>query len=298
MDTQIVRALKTDGKGSFFEGNYTIPELKPTEILVKSVFTGICTSDIDMMQGKFPLLAEHQMGHEGLAEVVAIGDKVINAQVGNYVATRGEPAYADMYVVKHKEYIVVPEADPKWILEPVACGVNAIQQNITRLTELSGNQQRCAILGSGFVAHSAYNYMRVCGLQFEYEFIGSHNPEVWTNQRSELQGKYDVIVDFTLKMEVFGDYYNPNALLILGANKQGYVDFGPLLWNSVSISTPSPRAKTFYPSMLAALKLVRDNDVNASHFWTQGYAREDFEQAFAASVNRKTNYNRGYIKWL
>ena len=52
-------------------------------------------------------------GHEGLGEVVKVGNEVTDARVGDIVATRGEsPAYADYYNAKSTEYVVVSEADP------------------------------------------------------------------------------------------------------------------------------------------------------------------------------------------
>ena len=60
-----VRALVTDGQGEWFEQGYTVPELKPYQIRVRSIMTGICRSDIDMATGKFQLLPEHMHGHEG-----------------------------------------------------------------------------------------------------------------------------------------------------------------------------------------------------------------------------------------
>ena len=50
-----VRILTTDGKGSFYESTYDLPELQEGDILVKAAMTGVCRSDIAMMQGDFQL---------------------------------------------------------------------------------------------------------------------------------------------------------------------------------------------------------------------------------------------------
>ena len=47
------RILYTEGKGHFTEGTIEISDLAPNEIRVASKKTGVCRSDIDMMNGKF-----------------------------------------------------------------------------------------------------------------------------------------------------------------------------------------------------------------------------------------------------
>ena len=124
MDThntgQSVRLLSTQGKGTFYETNYTLEPLGELDIRVRAVMTGVCRSDIDMMKGLFPLLPESMHGHEGLGQVVELGSQVKHCKIDDYVATRGEPAYADYYNCKPMTWVKVPEADPKYIIEPVA----------------------------------------------------------------------------------------------------------------------------------------------------------------------------------
>ena len=123
-----VKLLCTDGKGTFSEIAWDKPAINNNEIEVKAVMTGVCRSDIDMMNGEFGPLPIHMHGHEGLGIVTRVGMGVANTSVGDIVATRGEPAYADYYNVRIEEFVVVPEANPKYILEPVACGINLINQ--------------------------------------------------------------------------------------------------------------------------------------------------------------------------
>ena len=75
-----VKVLATTGKGEFLEIDYTLPELQPDEILVKAVMTGVCRSDIDMMQGEFGPLPLDMQGHEGLGQVVDVGAEVTDVK--------------------------------------------------------------------------------------------------------------------------------------------------------------------------------------------------------------------------
>jgi D-arabinose 1-dehydrogenase-like Zn-dependent alcohol dehydrogenase len=147
----IVRCLQTTGQGYFEEVDYDKPEPTSTEIEVQAVMTGVCRSDIDMMQGHFQSLPIHMQGHEGLGRVIGIGANITDVKFGDYVATRGEPAYADIYNVRKDEYVYVPEAHPRYIVEPVACGINAVD-----VADCS-RQDKILIIGSGFLAWVAYN---------------------------------------------------------------------------------------------------------------------------------------------
>jgi threonine dehydrogenase-like Zn-dependent dehydrogenase len=124
----MTKCLQTTGLGFFEEVEYDVPSFGTDEILVRAVMTGVCRSDIDMMQGNFGPLPLSMQGHEGLGKVIGRGLNVKDVDIGDFVATRGEPAYADVYNVRKNEYVKVPEADPKYILEPVACGINLINQ--------------------------------------------------------------------------------------------------------------------------------------------------------------------------
>ena len=49
----MTRCLQTTGQGYFEEVKYIKPEPGDYEIEVKALMTGVCRSDIDMMQGNF-----------------------------------------------------------------------------------------------------------------------------------------------------------------------------------------------------------------------------------------------------
>lgn len=69
------KVLATEGNGFFYETEYHVPPLTEDEICVRAVMTGVCRSDIDMMQGNFGPLPLHMQGHEGLGQVIGIGDR-------------------------------------------------------------------------------------------------------------------------------------------------------------------------------------------------------------------------------
>jgi threonine dehydrogenase-like Zn-dependent dehydrogenase len=296
----IVDTLQTDGKGTFFEAKYDVQPPGETEIQVAAVMTGICRSDIDMMQGKFALLPSNMHGHEGLGQIIEIGNKVTDVKVGDLVATRGEPAYADVYNVRAKEYVKVPKAEPKYILEPVACGINIIHQPIREIAERSGPGKRLLIIGSGFLAWVAYHTIKLNHLDFKITVKGKSNKRQWGELLSEeYSGTFDVIIDLGSGTDVFDQpIVNNEALIVFGNQKQVNTDFGNLLWKACTIMFPSPRTEGFYKCMQDAATWIENGDIVVDRFWSNAYPRvSQWEQAFAESINRKANQSRGYLLW-
>lgn len=294
------RVLYTTGTGEFLETQWTAGSPKSNEIYVASVMTGVCRSDIDMMQGNFGPLPLGMQGHEGLARVLSVGDSVTDVEVGDYVATRGEPAYADSYICRAREYVKVPEASPKYILEPVACGINVVQQDIRGIAERSGSGKRLLIIGTGFLAWVAYNTLQLNHLEFEVDVLGSSNKDLWQDRLiSAPVGRYDVVIDLGGSDIVFKeDIINNSAIIIFGVQKTVTTDFGNLLWKACTISFPSPRTDGFYKCMKDAAYWIENGDLNVDRFWTKGYNRTtEWQQAFADGVDRPAGYNRGYIYW-
>jgi NADPH:quinone reductase-like Zn-dependent oxidoreductase len=298
------RILYTDGKGSFVETSWKKPQHKDNEISVKAIMTGICRSDIDMMQGNFGPLPIHMQGHEGLAEVVEVGKDIVGIIPGNIVATRGEPAFSDYYNVRHGEYVIVPSADPKYILEPVACGINIINQAFPMLRSVQGNGARLLILGSGFLAWIAYQTILTHGLKFDIHVVGNSNKDLWRMEctlDSEPRGHYEVVVDLKDDSSVLDkSLLKPGGIWILAAEKKQLIttNFSQMLWNATTIICPSPRTSMFHYCMITAKDWIEEGILVVDNFWSRGYSRNtEWQQAFEDGVNRPAGYSRGYLIW-
>lgn len=296
----MTRILQTTGSGNFIETTWINPKCEDDEITVESIMTGVCRSDIDMMMGDFGPLPINMQGHEGLGRVIKVGKNVTDVVVGDYVATRGEPAYADRYNVRSREYVVVPEAHPRYILEPVACGINVIQQPIREIAERAGASKRLLILGSGFLAWVAFNVILIHHLDFEITVVGNSNKELWGEiLHQEYEGTFDVVIDLSSKMDVFEKpILNNEALVVFGSQKQVSTDFSNLLWKACTMMFPSPRTDNFYHCMKDAAYWIEQGDIVVDSFWTRAYNRDtEWQNAFADGLNRPAGYSRGYIYW-
>jgi len=295
-----VTILQTIGDGEFREGVYEVPEMGKDEIRVKNIMTGVCRSDIDMMVGNFGPLPLHMQGHEGLGMVVDVGTNVQGVQRSDIVATRGEPAYADYYNCRNREFVVVPEAHPRYILEPVACGINVIQQSLKAIEARHGEDARMLILGSGFLAYVAYTYISLMGLDIDIDVVGNSNKELWGNRlKSQHSGQYNVVVDLSSSTDVFDkDMLHNEALVIFGVEKTVTTNFSNLLWKACTMIFPSPRSDGFYTAMEKARDLIQGGHINVDRFWTKCYNRNtEWRDAFRDGLNRPANYSRGYIVW-
>lgn len=297
---QPVRQLVTRGNGVFIEQDYLVPMLLKDEIRVRAVMTGVCRSDIDMMTGNFTLLPTEMHGHEGLGQVIAIGNDVDDCGVGDYVATRGEPAYADVYNCKKGTYCVVPEAHPDYIIEPVACAVNMELVCQQELTQREGG--RMLIIGTGFLARVFHQTVLEQGYDYEIDVIGKSNADYWGKEMlvDGTYVHYDVVVDLKGEDKIKFVKVNPNALVIMASAPHREYNF-PLedwLWNNVTIKMPSPRAETFHSAMKQATRMVAQGKIELDNVWTRGYNREtNWQQAFSDALTRPEGYSRGYIKW-
>ena len=295
-----VKTLYTDGKGSFQEQEWDKSEITADQIEVRAEMTGICRSDIDMMNGWFGPLPIHMQGHEGLATVTMVGSNITDVQVGDIVATRGEPAYAAYYNANAGTYVKVPELHPRYILEPVACGVNVVMQCIREIAERSGPGKKLLIIGSGFLSWVAYNTLKINHLEFEIDVLGSHNLDLWGDML--LMGTtdtYDVVID--LGGDDVYSRVNDSALIIVGSGKAAGIrgsTLESLLWKAATIMFPSPRTPNFIKCMHLARSWIEDGYLNVDSFWTKSYNRHtEWQMSFSEGVNRPLNYNRGFLYW-
>jgi len=293
-----VKLLKTVGDGKFIETTWLKPYITDDEIEVRAVMTGVCRSDIDMMSGGFGPLPDNMQGHEGIGQVTQIGSLIKDVAVGDFVATRGEPAYADYYNAKHNEWVKIPEAEPKYIVEPVACGINLIRQAQQEIDKRKGD---ILILGSGFLAWVAYNTLKIDKVKNNIAVVGRSNKDLWGNVLTPdiPDNKFEIVIDLSSGTAIFDlDILANQALVIFGAQKKVTTDFANLLWKACTMVFPSPRNPEFIWYMKKAVYWIESGQLEVDKFWTRSYNRSiEWQQAFADGADRPNGYSRGYIKW-
>ena len=217
-----VKLLHTTGKQDLIETIWDKPEPEKDEIEVRAVFTGVCSSDVAMYNGDFPTLPKEIQGHECLGRISKLGEYVVNVKVGDYVATRGEPGFADYYNCKQGTFVKVPnKADPKYILEPVACGINVANAVYNHSED---KEQSIAIIGTGFLARVTHYTLKRAGYK-NFTVYGSAYPEYWDKQNvtqikhtgfhlqmpTDTMG-FDAFIDYSSKQQyITSNYVNDNS---------------------------------------------------------------------------------------
>ncbi len=81
-----MRALQLRAIGDFGEVAFPVPSPKPDEVLIRTLATTICTSDLtDINHNPFGTPLPRILGHEGAGVVVAVGSEVTEFQAGDRV---------------------------------------------------------------------------------------------------------------------------------------------------------------------------------------------------------------------
>jgi len=81
-----MRQLTFEEAGRYAWREAAQPEITaPEQALVRPVLVACCDLDVAVVQGRLPMPPGHAVGHEGLAEVVAVGDDVSSVGVGERV---------------------------------------------------------------------------------------------------------------------------------------------------------------------------------------------------------------------
>jgi len=298
----------TTGLHDIIEMEWDKPEPEDNEVEVKNIFTGVCRSDIDMYKGDFTLPSIYMQGHEGLGVITKVGKRLRKLYFeGDLVATRGEPSFSDYYNAVEDTFVNIPEADPKYIIEPVACALNVFNSGWGSMIENSN----ILILGTGFLAQVLYKTIRYHNIDYPVSVVGNANLDFWAEQDCTVYNNfdqiygfgYDVIFDLSDKPEYMTgnlEHINSEATIILAAEKhpEMILPMSVLLWNAVSILFPSPRNATFIHAMATAVDMIEDNVIDTSTMWTKAYDRDTgVKQAFEDGLNRPEGYQRGYIQW-
>ena len=295
-----VKQYYTTGMMDINRQEYDKPDIKHNQIEVQSVFTGVCSSDVAMYKGEFPLLPTDMHGHESLGKVLKVGDAIFNVEVGDYVATRGEPAFAERYNATQGTFVKVPEALPKYIIEPVACAIN-----VAMSVGIIHRDKKVCIIGTGFLARVLYQYIKF-SLNTTIDVVGRSDMQFWEEQRNvEVKDRpsreYDIVFDLSSNPKHFENIeVKENGHYVIGAEKSEPVstDFSKFLWNNIRIHCPSPRDEKFIECMRIGVVMVREGSIETADMWTNKYnSNNQVDIAFAENIKKKPGMGRSYIEW-
>jgi 2-epi-valiolone-7-phosphate 1-reductase len=169
------------------------------EILVATLYVGVCGSDLDLLRGTRPL-GTRIMGHEGIAEVVALGPDVSQFSVGQRVAflpnNPNDPA--DILGVSteglfQQRLLITAAALARGMVVPLAPGVPPVCGPLIepfatvlygqRLLEQIGSPTSMAVVGAGPIGLLNVLYARKQGCAQTFLVDTSQARLDWAVQR-------------------------------------------------------------------------------------------------------------------
>lgn len=190
MQAAVVRAFGTD----LTIDDVPVPTPGPGQALVKLITSGVCHTDLHAAEGDWPVKPSPPFipGHEGVGEVVALGEGVTNLSVGQLVGNAWlfracgdcqycntgwetlcenqqnagysvDGSFGQYMLVDAKFAAIIPDgADPVEVA-PVLCAGVTVYKGL-KMTEAKPGQW-VVISGIGGLGHIALQYARAMGLR-------------------------------------------------------------------------------------------------------------------------------------
>lgn len=145
-----MKAAILEAPGKFVVTDRAVPEIGSDEILVRTEVCGVCTSEVDMFEGKNRTLEYPRfIGHEVSGIVEDVGNRVDDFRPGDRVAVYSEGGgYAEFTAVPARWAVKLSDDTlfEHALGEPIACSVNGVRKANPQLND------SVALVGCGFMA--------------------------------------------------------------------------------------------------------------------------------------------------
>lgn len=277
-----------------------IKEVGPNEVLVRGRMCGFCKSDVATILGHNNVPPE-MFGHEGVGEVVEVGENVTEFEVGDIVASWWHPAYADYYKGTPDKFAKVKDIHPQYIAQPLGTMVNVAWH----ILDYYEKGKKVMVRGTGANAMLLAMALKAEGADMnDFVFVGNHNGEFFEDianfsKPDKLEGLFDIVVDVSGR-KVYNwiiKYVKDRGVVVAGANPEGgeFIDLFPYSWKAVTMVFPSPRSERFVDAFRRAAEMLNKKEVDNTVVFEKGYPREECQKAFEDSVNHKVI--KAYLYW-
>ena len=305
------------------EVDFNLPEPREDQIQIRTVYCGICRSDIGnyMEKEEMPYSNNENTegiigtwGHEGVGIVVKVGNNLKDIyKPGDFVATCSDPAYSYYYNAKLEESVKIPELDKKYIIQPVSCAINIIDKTIITANNLKINSKKILLIGSGFMSLVIGRYLKTMASDCELFVVGSSLKNKWGelgykmfNSINEIDtDSFSIVIDLSSKSE---NFYELNritkleGLICYAATPYDKIttNFFENCWKCHTFIMPSPRSSDFREIMGKTVELIESKKLITDDIWSREYDRGDIKdiiKGFDDGVKRNNDYIRGYLKF-
>ncbi|HET6567238.1 MAG TPA: zinc-binding dehydrogenase [Rhodothermales bacterium] len=296
-----------------------VPEIGSTDILVRSEICGLCTSELDIWEGKNKTIKYPRfMGHEVSGYVEAVGSRVKDFRRGDRVATYSEGQGFAQYTAVPAAWAVKIADDVPFehaLGEPIACSINGVRKATPQLTD------SVAIVGCGFMGLIMLQAFRAAGvglliaidrresaLELARRFGATHtiNPATENPVRAVrkltdrkgvdigvegagIQQTLDLttkLVRMEGKLEVFGFHQG----------KRRRVDWGYWNWMAFQIINGHTRSQHVYvEGMRIGFKMMENRQLDMEPLVTHRFPLSDINHAFETASSKQEGFVKGVV---
>lgn len=322
------RSLWYAGKEHVEVREVDIPEPGRSEALVEVEACGVCTWDLFIFSGGFQKEKPYPFyfGHEGIGRVIKTGTDVRRVREGDRVALRESPEIGKIGTGHMASHAVLPEPmliplpesgldASHWLIEPVACCVNALDRGAVRAGE------RVALVGCGFMgsillqgllhtpaAEVAAFDVKPEHLELARSLAGSgarlttHDAKS-TENLSALDGSFDLVVETAASESGFRLsnrlVKKGGRLLIFSWHHHAFpVDLGYWHVNGITVLNVSPAAHLHFDDCFhQSIPLLHSGILDVGRLVTHVASPEDAQGVFEKGLAKTDGYIKGMICW-
>ncbi len=295
-----------------------LPELLPDEVLVRVAACGVCTSELDMWEGRAGgHMYPRYPGHEVSGVVADVGNDVQGLATGDRVAVwapgRG---FAEYVIVKSKHCFPAGELPLDLALaEPLACAVNTVElANISLSDDV-------VIIGAGFMGNLVQKLVTMQGprhlivadtradaLERALQLGATHVVNVTKESLPEVvksltdgQGA-DVsfeVVGAQAPLNLLGDVTYMSGKVVLVGFHQGeprQIPLGYWNWMAFQILNAHFREEaTILRGMRIGMRLLTSGRLSLEDLVTHRFGLDEINQAFLAAHEKPEGFVKSTI---
>lgn len=142
-----MKAVVVDAVDDFSVQSVELDPPKHGEVLVRMKATGVCHSDLSIINGTIPWTYPTVIGHEGSGIVEQVGEGVTNVAVGDHVAMSFVPNCGDCFYCQNQEPYLCTVTKPDGMLLDGTTRVHRNGERVAVMTYL-GNMAEYAVVPS------------------------------------------------------------------------------------------------------------------------------------------------------
>jgi len=294
-------------KEKFEIREHEIEDVKNDEVMIKCLANGICMWESSLFAGIEKLPENSIIGHEGIGVVVEKGKEVKNIKEGDYVVCFNWSLYQKMKEKDVKKFSIKVDDPAKYIVEPVACVLNAI--NFYSVSP----GDKIALIGAGFMG--LLNLQGLSGFpveeivvfdikEYNLKLAEEYGATETVNIKKgfdieKYRNRFDIVIECAGVQEALNlaeEIINKAGKLAIFSWHHGERTVNAGLWHSkgLHILNPSPvmGIKRNMDNFERGIKLLENRKFNLEKLITHRFSVKEIDKAMRTTLEKP----EGYIK--